>query len=233
LDLDDATYEVHRSVENTCRKICFTHAIEVSRVLKQWLKVFPGIKIPIAALQIAWNAVKAILSSIGKPEICQNKLEARSYVRYLREVIVNADMGFEVPETLLSKLGDVELAPDTREQSSQQRNSGLFEERSPTHGHMASSPQTSPANEPNAGAFDISRLQRYKHVSSNQPSRDWNAATKTVTTAQHSSESRGTTIFNKGDPGYDPIFLPKERELLGLSPTSSTSSHHVNYSANT
>lgn len=197
---DEETLGIWPSVHHSSRTICLDHAILLSRVLISWKEGFRGSPLPAVAMKYASNALQFITTALDQPHTITNRIEAQQSQTALIDFLAATNDSFNSPANASPLLDDIPtgLVPLT---------GGFVEEVSPRSIHQLSGAVRHAAPPVSFPAPFAEATSRGTQESQTRQPND-------ISTQSF----EGAGIFNSRDPGYDPIFLPKERQLLGLPP---------------
>ncbi|KAK4945651.1 hypothetical protein LTR10_015270 [Elasticomyces elasticus] len=217
--------DAYEEARKSCQAVCLDHAKMISRVLGKWPGRSYGTQIPTQALGYASNAMTHVLTALEQSEIMDSRAEALECLRSLESVL---------PATLTERPGQSFTTRSSDEATAGWRSTNAAQQQA----RMLTSPRRQKSTCDRAALSEftpgtiITANRRGISLPGNNNSEllasyssdristqtDERRPGSQVHVAQDGSNaSDGASLFDQGDPNYDPIFLPKERQLLGLS----------------
>ncbi|KAI1625298.1 hypothetical protein EDD37DRAFT_382323 [Exophiala viscosa] len=215
--------EAYQAARNSSQAICLDHARMISRLLGKWRGRANGTQIPTLALGYASNAMTYITAALEESETLDSRAEVLESLRLLEKVLPATPSRSQGP-SIASLSSNDHYAGWTPINATQQqvRMSTSPQRPNKTFGRGAVS-SLAPATLRGVIALPEYNNSQMMATSSREPispeTHERRIAAQVRITQDGSTESDGASLYDQGDSNNDRIFLPKERQLLGLSPS--------------
>lgn len=215
--------EAYQAARNSSQAICLDHARVISRLLGKWRGRANGTQIPTLALGYASNAMAYITAALEESEALDNRAQVLESLTLLERVLPATPSGSRGPSIDPFSSNDHHAGWRPVEATQQQVRMSTTPQR--PNNTFGRGPLSALAPATLRGVISLPGYNNSQMMvtSSREPispeTHERRIAAQVRIAQDGSTESDGASLYDQGDPNDDRIFLPKERQLLGLSPS--------------